>query len=102
MTYQLISSTHFQLNNVDQAITTYETAMDMLEEPAESDYEYLISLYLYDNRYDKAIDLSEEALDNYEGNSVFVQFRSEEHRLNSSHVAISYAVFCLKKKNMLI
>src|SRR5439155_22419088 len=24
--------------------------------------------------------------------------RSEEHRLNSSHVAISYAVFCLKKK----
>ena len=55
MTYQVISSTHFQLNNVDQAITTYETAMDMLEEPAESDYEYLISLYLYDNRYDKAL-----------------------------------------------
>src|SRR5437868_13261913 len=25
--------------------------------------------------------------------------RSEEHTLNSSHVSISYAVFCLKKKN---
>src|SRR5690349_22375133 len=25
--------------------------------------------------------------------------RSEEHSLNSSHVEISYAVFCLKKKN---
>src|SRR5439155_20701839 len=25
-------------------------------------------------------------------------YRSEEHSLNSSHVAISYAVFCLKKK----
>src|ERR1022692_4254024 len=25
--------------------------------------------------------------------------RSEEHRLNSSHLVISYAVFCLKKKN---
>src|SRR5699024_12525699 len=25
--------------------------------------------------------------------------RSEETRLNSSHVSISYAVFCLKKKN---
>src|SRR6201990_3762939 len=24
--------------------------------------------------------------------------RSEEHRLNSSHMSISYAVFCLKKK----
>src|SRR5690606_41012234 len=27
------------------------------------------------------------------------QVRSEEPRLNSSHVKISYAVFCLKKKN---
>src|SRR5580700_8467244 len=27
-------------------------------------------------------------------------FRSEEQRLNSSHVEISYAVFCLKKKNL--
>src|SRR5688500_19974494 len=27
--------------------------------------------------------------------------RSEEHTLNSSHVSISYAVFCLKKKNSL-
>src|SRR5690554_7464894 len=26
--------------------------------------------------------------------------RSEEHTLNSSHVRISYAVFCLKKKKM--
>src|SRR5438034_8277768 len=25
--------------------------------------------------------------------------RSEEHSLNSSHTVISYAVFCLKKKN---
>src|SRR5207248_11780270 len=27
-------------------------------------------------------------------------YRSEEHRLNSSHRTISYAVFCLKKKNI--
>src|SRR5690606_41317514 len=26
--------------------------------------------------------------------------RSEEHRLNSSHVKISYAVFCLKNKRL--
>src|SRR3712207_7350621 len=26
-------------------------------------------------------------------------YRSEEHTLNSSHANISYAVFCLKKKN---
>src|SRR5690606_40206351 len=28
--------------------------------------------------------------------------RSEEHSLNSSHVKISYAVFCLKKKSRMI
>src|SRR5439155_8606055 len=31
-------------------------------------------------------------------NMAYLSARSEEHRLNSSHVAISYAVFCLKKK----
>src|SRR5690606_40031457 len=30
--------------------------------------------------------------------SIFNRARSEETRLNSSHVKISYAVFCLKKK----
>ena len=29
---------------------------------------------------------------------LFTSGRSEEHTLNSSHVVISYAVFCLKKK----
>ena len=28
--------------------------------------------------------------------------RSEEQRLNSSHITISYAVFCLKKKNQTV
>ena len=28
--------------------------------------------------------------------------RSEEHTLNSSHITISYAVFCLKKKKKII
>src|SRR5690554_2715308 len=31
-------------------------------------------------------------------NLPMTKLRSEEHRLNSSHVRISYAVFCLKKK----
>ena len=33
---------------------------------------------------------------------VFSRLRSEEHSLNSSHQTISYAVFCLKKKLMLL
>src|SRR2546430_11232760 len=31
-----------------------------------------------------------------------ISFRSEEHRLNSSHSQISYAVFCLKKKKLFL
>src|SRR5688500_17741189 len=31
--------------------------------------------------------------------AIVAQARSEEPRLNSSHLVISYAVFCLKKKN---
>src|SRR5256885_6761948 len=31
--------------------------------------------------------------------SALYRIRSEEHTLNSSHLVISYAVFCLKKKN---
>src|SRR3712207_8233857 len=32
---------------------------------------------------------------------LLASLRSEEHTLNSSHANISYAVFCLKKKNII-
>src|SRR3712207_6404101 len=38
--------------------------------------------------------ISERSEDNW-----LLNLRSEEHTLNSSHANISYAVFCLKKKN---
>src|SRR5205807_5266550 len=34
----------------------------------------------------------------FAGSELLFDGRSEEHRLNSSHLVISYAVFCLKKK----
>src|SRR5438477_6250377 len=36
-----------------------------------------------------------------EGHHEHALLRSEEHSLNSSHMSISYAVFCLKKKKPL-
>src|SRR5256886_7193733 len=36
---------------------------------------------------------------NSPGSVLWEQGRSEEHSLNSSHSQISYAVFCLKKKD---
>ena len=79
MTFQVISSTHFQLDQVDQAIENYETAMSLLDEPAPEDYEYLISLYLYQNQYEEAIELSEEGRERYPEESMFVQFLADAY-----------------------
>ena len=79
MTYQVLSSTHFQLEQIDQAITTYEQALDRMEEPEASDYEYLTSLYLYDSQYEKAITMAENALERFPGNSMFVQFMADAY-----------------------
>src|SRR5690242_21420573 len=46
-----------------------------------------------------SVGLSEEEARQQYGEAVKVhKTRSEEPRLNSSHMSISYAVFCLKKK----
>lgn len=79
MTYQVLSSTYFQLEQIDQAISTYEEALDLMESPEASDYEYITSLYLYDNQYEKAITTAEMALEQYPGNSMFVQFMADAY-----------------------
>lgn len=79
MTFQVISSTHFQLDQVEEAIESYETAMDLLDEPAPEDYEYLISLYLYQNQFEEAIELSEEGRERYPDEAMFVQFLADAY-----------------------
>jgi tetratricopeptide (TPR) repeat protein len=79
MTFQVISSTHFQLNDTENAISSYERAMELLEQPGVDDYEYLISLYLYENRYENAITLSESAMEDYPDETVFVQFLADAY-----------------------
>jgi tetratricopeptide (TPR) repeat protein len=79
MTFQVISSTYYQLDQVDEAIESYETAMSLLDPPAPEDYEYLISLYLYQNNFERAIELSEEGRDLYPDESMFVQFLADAY-----------------------
>src|SRR5690625_2338993 len=45
------------------------------------------------------VDADAHALAGFGGDEGFEQVDRKSTRLNSSHVAISYAVFCLKKKN---
>ncbi|NBC04677.1 MAG: tetratricopeptide repeat protein [Bacteroidetes bacterium] len=79
MTYQVLSSTYYQVDQVDQAIESYENAMELLEQPAPEDYEYLVSLYLYNNNYEEAIELSEEGREIYPEETMFVQFLADAY-----------------------
>jgi len=79
MTYQVLSSTYFQMDEIDNAINSYETAMSLLNPPLVDDYEYLISLYLYQNNYQDAINYSEEALELYPDETTFVQFLADAY-----------------------
>ncbi len=79
MTFQVMSSTYFQLEEVENAIRTYEQAMSLLDPPLVEDYEYLASLFLYQERFDEAIRVSEEGLEAYPDESVFVQFMADAY-----------------------
>ncbi len=79
MTYQVMASTYFQIEDIENAIRSYETAMSLLDSPAVDDYEFIISLYLYDNRYEEALNLSQVALDQYPDETSFVQFLADAY-----------------------
>ncbi|NBB76778.1 MAG: tetratricopeptide repeat protein, partial [Bacteroidetes bacterium] len=78
-TYQVMSSTYFELEQPEMAIETYERAMSMLNPPAREDYEYLGSLYLFANEFEKAISISQEARELYPDDPVFVQFLADAY-----------------------
>tara|TARA_R100001143_G_scaffold63605_1_gene73816 strand:+ start:37501 stop:38823 length:1323 start_codon:yes stop_codon:yes gene_type:complete len=79
MTYQVMASTYFQMDEIENAIEVYETAMSLLDPPQIDDYEFLISLYLFENQYEPAIRYSEEALELYPDETSFVQFLADAY-----------------------
>lgn len=79
MTYQVLSSTYFQLDEIENAISTYETAVSLMDQPLVDDYEYLISLYLYNNQYDEALEYSHKALEEHPNETIFVQFLADAY-----------------------
>ena len=58
LSYIVLASTQFNQGNTPQAIETYEIAMERMEVPEVDDYEFLISLYLDQEEYDKASDMT--------------------------------------------
>lgn len=77
LSYVVLASTQFNQGDTPQAIETYEMAMERMEVPEEDDYEFLISLYLDQDQYDKAGDMTERAREDYPDNTQFIQFLAD-------------------------
>jgi len=77
LSYVVLASTQFNMGSTLQAIETYEMAIERMDVPAQEDYEFLISLYLDQNQYDKAFDMTTRARDDYPDNKQFVQFLAD-------------------------
>lgn len=79
LSYQVMSSAYFNEDDIDNAVSTYETAMNLLSEPEIEDYEYMISVLLVQENYEKAIDYAEQGREDYPDESVFVQLLADAY-----------------------
>jgi len=77
LTYIVLASTEFNTGDISSAISTYEKAMERLERPEIEDYEFLISLYINQERFDDAEPLTQEAMDFYPEEDQFIQFLAD-------------------------
>lgn len=79
ISYVVLSSVRYQNDDIEGAIEAYERGMEKMEQPLVDDYEFLISLYFVQNRYDDARELATEAVDAYPEESTFVQFLADTY-----------------------
>ncbi|MEX0662201.1 MAG: tetratricopeptide repeat protein [Balneolaceae bacterium] len=77
LSFIVLSSTQFNTGDISSAISTYEEAMERLENPEIEDYEFLISLYIDQNRYEDAEPLTQEAIETHPDEDQFVQFLAD-------------------------
>jgi tetratricopeptide (TPR) repeat protein len=77
LSYIVMSSVYFNENEVDMAVETYEIAMTLMDPPTVEDYEYMISILLVQESYDRAVMYSEEAMEEYPDETVFVQLLAD-------------------------
>lgn len=77
LSYIVLASTEFSQGDIEGSIETYERAMELMEIPEIEDYEFLISLYINQDRYEDAERLTLEAREDYPDNTQFVQFLAD-------------------------
>src|SRR5690625_4114106 len=91
-------------NAVGAAIPPEYLEDEVIESFFSENYSRLILNTSIDTEGDETVAFVEEVLstvEDYYGNDYYATGDRKSTRLNSSHVAISYAVFCLKKKQQI-
>ncbi|PKD44104.1 tetratricopeptide repeat protein [Rhodohalobacter barkolensis] len=79
LTYQVMSSAYFNEEDIENAVSTYETAMEMLETPEADDYEYMIGILLVNENFDRATRYAEEAMSLYPDDTIFIQLLADAY-----------------------
>lgn len=79
ISHVVLSSVLYQLGDIEEATRSYERAMNVMDEPIFEDYEFLISLYFVQNRYEDARDLALEAMEAHPDESIFIQFLADSY-----------------------
>jgi len=79
LTFQVMSSAYFNEEDIENAVSTYEKAMSMLEKPEPDDYEYMVGILLVNEDYDEAIEYAEEARSTYPDEEIFIQLLADAY-----------------------
>ncbi len=79
LTYQVMSSAYFNENDMENAVRSYETAMEILDRPEADDYEYMVGILLVNENFDRAIAYAEEARAIYPDENIFIQLLADAY-----------------------
>ncbi len=79
LSYMVMSSSYFNENMIDEAVEMYEIAISLMERPEAEDYEYMISILLVQQNFERAIEYSDKARADYPDNTVFVQLLADAY-----------------------
>ncbi|MCC5914384.1 MAG: tetratricopeptide repeat protein [Balneolaceae bacterium] len=79
LSYQVMASAYFNENDIEEAVEAYEQAMSLLSAPEVEDYEFMVSILLVQENYDRAIHYAEEARESFPDETTFVQLLADAY-----------------------